>query len=168
MSDNNLNDNRLNFLARFLSTKTGLSTALITAAISISAPIVTHIWTHKTAYNQGQKDYETALKQGTAKLDGKIIAIIDQDQKQADSDADYLRGQVDGFNHAQTEFTRTLESINASHANSIAAIGQRDYTPAQNAWRSNDVPDATRLRLNRLTAARRANHSVNGLSKSNN
>ena len=165
---NNPNDEKLNFLARFLSTKTGLSAAVITAAISIATPIITHIWTHKTAYNKGQKDYEIALRDGTAKLDGKIVAIIDQDQKQADSDADYLRGQVDGFNAAQTQFTRTLESINASHANSIAAIGQRDYTPAQNAWRSNDVPDATRLRLNRLTAARRTNHNHNRLSQSNN
>lgn len=156
----------LNWLARFVATKTGLSSVAITTAISIAAPIITHVVTHKSAYDEGQRDYEAALINGTAQLDGKIIAIIDQDQKQADTDSAYLRGQVDGYNDAQSQFKKTLESINESHANAITAIGQRNFTPAENAWRSVDVPESTRLRLNRLTSTRGTDHRQRGLSDS--
>lgn len=149
-----MENKNLNILARFVATRFGLSSAILMAAISIAAPIATHMITHKSAYDEGQRDYKNALRDGSAELDGKIIAIIDQDQKQADTDADYLRGKADGYNDAQRQFKLTLESINESHANAITAIGQRNFTPVENAWRNVDVPKSTRLRLNRLTATR--------------
>ena len=65
-----------NPLVQFLSTRSGVSVALITAGVSVLMPILTHIWTHKRAYDEGQRDYVEALKDGRAELNGQIIQVI--------------------------------------------------------------------------------------------
>ena len=100
-----------NPLISFLSTRMGVSTSLVTAAIAIALPIFTHIWTHKRAYDEGQRDYAAALKDGTAELDGQIIQIITHAEKAALADQARIAGEADGFQRAQSEFATTLSCL---------------------------------------------------------
>ena len=141
-------------LISFLSTRTGVSTSLVTAAIAIALPIFTHIWTHKRAYDEGQRDYVEALKDGRAELDGQIIQIITHAEKAALADQARIAGEADGFQRAQSEFTTTLRGIYDQHSRDLARLAQREHTQEELDWRRLDVPHSTSLRLDRAIAAR--------------
>ena len=143
-----------NPLISFLSTRTGVSTSLVTAAIAIALPIFTHIWTHKRAYDEGQRDYVEALKDGRAELDGQIIQVITHAEKAAFADQARIAGEAEGFQRAQSEFTTTLRGIYDQHSRDLARLAQREHTQEELDWRRLDVPHSTSLRLDRAIAAR--------------
>ena len=141
-------------IAAFLSTKTGLSSAVITTAFAIGAPIVTHMVTHKSAYDEGQADYAEALRDGTAELDGKVVEIVDAAaQKRAIADA-RADARAEAMAEASAQFTLELEQNNAAHSREIRRQRQRTYTPAETAWRDVLVPGSTGVRFNQIDAQR--------------
>ena len=150
-------------IASFLATKTGLSTAVITGVLTVAVPVISAAVMHKVAFDKGWGAYEDSLRAGTAELDGKVIEVIDADTKQATEDAIYLRGQMDGFKDAQSQFIATLEGINANHAKAIGAVGRREYTSTERSWRDTDVPVSTSLRLDRIITTRGADFDRGGL-----
>lgn len=143
-----------------VSSRLGISPSLLRVALPVALAVgawgLDRLRT-KAAWNKGFAAYEQQLRDGTAELDGNMVEVIDKDTKQATEDAIYLRGQVAGFNDAQTQFIATLEGINANHATAIGVIGTRPYTPVERSWRDTDVPTPTGLRLNRIVATRGAN-----------
>lgn len=143
-----------NPLIQFISTRSGVSAALITAGVSVLMPILTHIWTHKRAYDEGQRDFIAALKEGAVELDGQVIQIITQAEKAALADQAHIAGEADGFQRAQSEFTTTLRGIYDQHSRDLARLANREHTKEELDWRRLDVPHPTRLRLDRAIAAR--------------
>ena len=154
-----------NPLVQFLSTRSGVSVALITAGVSVLMPILTHIWTHKRAYDEGQRDYVEALKDGRAELDGQIIQIITHAEKAALADQARIAGEAEGFQRAQSEFNTTLRGIYDQHSRDLARLAQREHTQEELDWRRLDVPHSTSLRLDRAIAARQTGDHSTRLSE---
>jgi hypothetical protein len=139
-----------NPIAAFIATKTGVSITLLTTAFAIAGPIIAH----KRAYDKGQADYEQALREGTAELDGKVVTVLDEADFTARLAAATLAGEAAGFQAAQTEFLNRLDQADENHARTIADLAGRSYTPIERDWRSTAVPDAIGLRIDNAFAAR--------------
>lgn len=135
---------------RFGLTPTAVALAL-TTAISIGA----NVYQHMTAFDKGWDSYETAVRDGTAELDGERFEIMtkaDQDAlaSKARSDAILeMQGQINGA------YQFAIQGINNAHANNVnkplppLAVDAVD-------WGSTDVPDSERLRFDAFDR-RRAN-----------
>ena len=131
-------------------------------------PILTHIWTHKRAYDEGQRDYIASLKDGTAELNGQVIQIITHAEKSALADQARIAGEADGFQRAQSEFTTTLRGIYDQHSRDLARLARREHTQEELDWRRLDVPHSTSLRLDRVIATRQAGNHIARLPKTGN
>ena len=119
----------------------------------------------KHHYDKGWDAYEVELKDGTAEIDGKIVEIITEADRERIANDAMIEGERLGFQDAQAEFTNTLRGIYDRHSRDLANLASREHTPEELDWRSTDVPRSTSLRLNRAIAAREADYSQSGLSE---
>ena len=119
----------------------------------------------KHHYDKGWDAYEVELKDGTAEIDGKIVEIITEADRERIANDAMIEGERLGFQDAQAEFTNTLRGIYDRHSRDLASLASREHTPEEIDWRSVNVPSSTSLRLNRAIAAREADYSQSGLSE---
>ncbi|GLQ20409.1 hypothetical protein ACFFUB_02315 [Algimonas porphyrae] len=160
-----MTDQTKNPLVTFLATKTGWSTALITGAVAVAGPIISYQLTYQKAFTDGKEAYADAIRAGTAKLDGRMVEIITEAERQAARDAALIAGEAAGYQRAQQQFTTTLETIYAQHADQIAGMSARTFTQEERDWRRIPVPVPTRLRLDAALAAREGGRRGPGLSE---
>ena len=155
-----------NPILTFLSTKTGISGAIIAFALPLVVGFVTEAIVKKKAYNNGWDDAQAAFIDGTAEINGKIVSIITDAEKQAIKDNARIQGETQGFQEAQFQFTETLRGIHARHSQTILILSNRDHSPEEIAWRNVELPDDVRLRLSSIIATREDSDSKSRLSES--
>ena len=157
-----------NPIVTFLSTKTGISGAVIAFIMPLVVGFVTEAIVKKKAYNNGWDEAQLAFIDGTAEVNGKIVSIITEAEKQAIKDNARIQGETQGFQEAQFQFTETLRGIHARHSQTILNLSNRDHSPEEIAWRNVELPDDVRLRLSSVIAARKDSDSESRLPESRN